>query len=317
MQKQNSQKGFTLIEALISILVVSFLVFIYANTSYFIERAGQIKNTILAYNIAQEEIESLRNLNYDSLTNQIEGDFMNVVHNKGSWKVFNDGTTNVYELAASTDLGLTGLALLPFGNMTDYTLETDIKIDSDSPVTWESGFFFRIKDINNFYRVSFDSTDLYIYKKVNGVETVLFTSSLITTTNFWNTFKLVISGNNFEIYRNLNLLGSCSDPESSFSHGKIALLGINGPHSYFDDVKIDGSLVINGDFEAGPLDKLAEDWQWLSLYELPRGLGKLTIEDYEGDSNIKNIYVTVEWFDGNKIRDIELQTLISKYGIHL
>lgn len=316
MKKNKKTKGFTLIEALVSILVVSFLIFVFASISFYLKTAGDIKNTILAYNIAQEEIEALRNLTFNSLINQTEGSFLNVVHNQGTWQVINDGATNVYELSGSSQTGLTGLARLPFGPLADYFLEADIKIDPDSPSSWQTGFFLRIKDINNFYRVNLSSTNLYLSKKIGGAETLLFSTNLPTTTGSWNTYKFVASGNNFEIYRNATLLGTAQDPESSLSKGNLALLGLNGVHAYFDEIKINGSYVANGNFEEGPLNEIPKDWEWLSLYELPQGEGYLTVEDYEGDPNIKNILVTVRWQGANKQKEIKLQTLISKYGIH-
>ncbi|MDZ7799117.1 MAG: type II secretion system protein [Patescibacteria group bacterium] len=316
MKDQSKKKGFTLIESLVAIFVMSLLIFIYANTTYYIRLATELKQTIQAYNIAQEEIEALRFLPFSSLTNQTEGNFLNVLYNQGQWQVNQNGSNNYYETFSQDISDLTSQALLPLSGLSDFDLETDIYIDSDSPANWSTGFFIRAQDKNNNYKIIFNSDNFYFYKTVSGVETEIFSTSLPTTTDSWNTYKISANSNNFEFFRNSTSIGTANDPDTIFDSGKISLIGINGIKARFDNVKINSSLVDNGDFSSGPLGEVAQNWQWLSLYSLPQAKAQLTISDYSSNPNIKQVIAEIEWQSPQKTKNISLETLISKYGIH-
>ncbi|MFH1366715.1 MAG: hypothetical protein ABIH38_01855 [Patescibacteria group bacterium] len=311
-----NKNGVGLIEALISILVVSTLVIIFSNISYFLKVSTSCKNMIHAYELAQEEIESLRHFSFDKLTNRTDADFLNIAYNLGTWQVADDSTNYIYELKSPGVVsGITGLALLPLGDDDNFILETNIKVRADSPAGWQTGFFFRYQDKNNNYRLSFSPNSLTLVKKVEGAETTLYTSAPATAFDIWYTYKLETSANTLKIYRNTVLLTTVTD--SSFTSGKIALLGFNGVHAYFDDIKINSTLVTNGDFSLGPLGQTADGWERLGLNDLPSGQTKLTIQDYGGSADVKEIIAKIQWQDNNRTRQVSLTTLISKYGVHL
>lgn len=308
--------GVSLIEALITILVVSSLVYVFSSITYFIKLSTSSKNLIHAYELTQEEIESLRHFSFDKLTVRADADFLNVAYNLGDWQVADDSANYVYELKSPGSLsGVTGLQLLPLGDLDNFTLETNIKVKADSPTGWQTGFYFRYQDKNNYYRLSFTPNGLTVVKNIEGVETTLYTSAPATAFNIWYTYKLEANANTLKIYRNAVLVSTITD--TSFTSGKIALLGLNAVHAYFDEIKIDNTLVTNGDFALGPLGQVAGNWERLGINDLPSGQTKLTIQNYGALSDVKEIIAKIQWQDNNRSREVSLRTLISKYGVHL
>jgi len=49
---------------------------------------------------------------------------------------------------------------------------------------------------------------------------------------------------------------------------------------------------------------------------LPGGTGNLTLQDYQGSSEIKAVHVTVTWDDYSGPRSVVLDTLISQIGLN-
>ncbi|MFA5070077.1 MAG: hypothetical protein WC528_02245 [Patescibacteria group bacterium] len=300
-----------------SIFVVSLLIYVFASISRYIDLSSSNKNLIHAYELAQEEIEALRSLTFDKLVQPADNNFMNVAYNVGDWQVVLDDTRHVYELKSPGSLsGVTGLQLLPLGDLQNIILEGDIKIlSSGSPTGWRAGLYFYYQDKNNYYQLSFSPNNLSLIKKVAGVELTLYSAAPATAFDIWYTYKAQISAGNIKIYRNSVELASITD--ASLSSGKAALLGLNSVHAYFDDIKIDGTLVTNGDFVSGPHDQVADGWERLGINDLPAGQTTLTIQDHNSSADIKKITAKVLWREGNRNREVSLQTLISKYGLHL
>ena len=52
------------------------------------------------------------------------------------------------------------------------------------------------------------------------------------------------------------------------------------------------------------------------LDKLPSATAELTIEDYEGNVNIKKVVVDVSWAEKTKIRTVSLVTLVSRQGLN-
>ena len=118
---------------------------------------------------------------------------MGTAYNAGSWTVATHGSApsspNTYLLASpvGNPAGLTGLATIPGFEYDDFTIESEILVDSASPVNWESGLFFRYYDAQNFYYAGFDSSELVLNKVVAGVETEVASSVDIYSKNTWYT----------------------------------------------------------------------------------------------------------------------------------
>lgn len=311
--------GVSLIESLIAIFVVASIVFIFSNISFFLNLASGQKNLIHAYELAQEEIESLRNLTFDKLANCsnptcVEADFLNIAYNQGNWQVALDSSNYVYEISSLTSQ--TALSLLPFSDYENlFDLEMRYKNLADSPANWQAGFYYYYQDKNNYHRLTFTQDHVYVHRVVAGVESEVYSNTMITDPcSDWRTFKISLTGNNHVVYRNGISVGTFSESPSSTA-GKIALMA-SSVHAYFDDVKVDNSDITNGNFSTGSLGKTADGWERLGLNDLPAGQGKLTIQDYLSDPNVKEILVKVTWQEKGQNKEVNLRTLIGKYGVH-
>lgn len=70
-------KGLSLIELLISVTLISVSILaIYLALIYAVEVNKKAKNLALAYQISNQEMETIRNTPFESLTNVTDGDFL-------------------------------------------------------------------------------------------------------------------------------------------------------------------------------------------------------------------------------------------------
>lgn len=323
-QPENKKFGYTIIEAIVAIGLVGFFILIYG-ASYTAVTSNQfLKNKSLAYNLAAEELEALRSTPFARITNRTDGNFIEVAYNKGNWSVKSDAAApslpNVYEIAspAGNPSGITGVAVVPGFDYDNFTDETKIKVMADSTAGWQAGVYFRYHDADNYYRVYFTGTNLYIDKKVGGVETSLTSKAKAFSTNTWYTLKVVANNNAFEVFVNGTSELTGTDAVSSFTAGRLTLLGLNSVHAYFDDISITTSATKTWNFDSDAVGQVAASWQRFGLNDLPRGIGKLTIEDAQtGFTDIKKVKARVEWYERNNLKYIELSTLISEQGLSL
>ena len=321
-QPENKNIGYTIIEAIIAIGLVGFFILIYSASFTAVTSNQFLKHKSLAYNLASEELEALRSTPFTKITNRTSGNFIEVAYNKGTWSVQPaadaPSSPNIYQLASPSGnpSGITGVAVVPGFDYDNFTLETKIKVVADSPATWQAGAYFRYHDADNYYRAYFTATNLYIDKKVAGVETSLTSKAKAFSTNTWYTLKVVANANAFEVYINSILELSATDADSPFTSGRIALLGFNSVHAYFDDVSITTSTTKTWNFNSDTVGLVAASWQRFGLNDLPQGTGKLTIEDAQaGFTDIKRVKTRVEWYERNNLKFIELSTLISEQGL--
>jgi len=67
MRKIFKQDGSSLIEVIVSLLMVAVLLVLYASALNTVRQARKLRNENIAYHIANKEMESLRNISYASL----------------------------------------------------------------------------------------------------------------------------------------------------------------------------------------------------------------------------------------------------------
>ncbi|MBU0597703.1 hypothetical protein KKF61_01750 [Patescibacteria group bacterium] len=319
MIKTTNIFGNSLIESIVAISVVSFLIMIFAASYTIITTNKYLKHKNLALNLAAEEIEALRGIPISGLSNRTNGDFIEVPYNIGTWQVSASASApslpNVYSLnlPAAISTGITGIATVPGFDFDDYTFETQIKNLPDSPSNWRAGVLFRLHDINNYYKVYFNSTNLYVSKNVSGTETNLNSKLKSFSTNTWYELKIVALDNSFEIYIDDLLELSASDVDENFASGKIALLGINSIHAEYDDASITSGSAQTWNFDSDAVGTTPSQWKRFGLNDLPAGIGKLTIQDYEDTySDIKDITARIEWTERNITKAVELKTLLAE-----
>ncbi|MDD5039799.1 MAG: hypothetical protein PHY34_01485 [Patescibacteria group bacterium] len=313
-------RGYTLVESLVAIGVVSLLILIFG-TSYTIVTVNQnYRHKNLAYNLALEEIEALRDTPFENLTDRTNAAFINVAHNIGQWTVqyASDAPSPsyIYELESPTGnpSGTTGTAIIPGFDYTNFTFTAQVKIISGSPITSRAGLFYRYIDANNYYSTYFTATNLYVSKVVDGVESILSSKIKSFSAGTWYKLAVTATGTTFEIYVNDMLELSSTDAGESFSYGRCALYGANSANLQYDSASITEDSTLTWNFDADTLGGVAEGWQRFGIDDLPSGTEKLTIEDeVPGSSEIKKVTARVEWQEKHNTRFAEIVTLINEH----
>ena len=311
--------GAGIIESVVAIGLLALFITVFGASYTIVITNTLLKNKNLAYNVAIEEIEALRNTPYTQLTNRSDSAFIEVAYNKGHWLVASPGgapsSPNILEVASPTGnpSGVTGLSIVPGFDYSDFTLETDVNVRSDSPAGWQSGIYFRYHDSSNYYRTYFTATDLYIDKNVDGTETSLNSKSKTFSENTWYTIKIITSTNNIDVYINDVLELSTTDNDSSFSKGRIGLVSFDSAHQYFDDVSVTEGDTNSWNFDSDTIGQIPSGWERFSINDLPNGVGLLTIQDDQmGYTDIKNVTVKVSWQERGNTYYVELETLITR-----
>ncbi|WP_168119557.1 glycoside hydrolase family 9 protein [Paenibacillus sp. HB172176] len=122
---------------------------------------------------------------------------------------------------------------------TDYTLDADVNVTSNSSGNDDAGLVFRYVDSSNFYVMFIKNTDnttsrnMEIVKYVGGVKsTVAFTSASIAPDTSYH-YKIVLDGDSIEAY--LDGVLKLNTTDSTFSSGKIGARTYAHTRAYFDN----------------------------------------------------------------------------------
>ena len=311
-----NQKGVVFIEVIVAIAVIVVILVIYSASlrSLALNKKTRLMN--LATSLISEELEAIRTIPFASLTNRIDAPFVGIAYNKGNFKVKKDtGTSppNVLNLSSSTNPTEPQIALLPGGSYDDFTYEVKANVLSDSPTGWRVGVYFRYKDSQNYYSLYFSQDKIIMNKVIDGIPTSLYSSSQTFSTNTWYTLKIVTNEDTLTPYLNDNPL-TTAITDYAFSYGSLALLGSNSVHAHFDDITLTTGSTTTWNFDADTVGDVPQGWERFSLYDLPGGEGKLTIENYH--DGIKKVQIEVIWEEEGKEKSVKFTTLVSEYGLN-
>ncbi|MBI4089786.1 MAG: hypothetical protein HY421_00120 [Candidatus Kerfeldbacteria bacterium] len=301
-QPGQSKAGFTLVESILSLFVVSIMVALLvglASTRDVNRRAAQRSQ---AAALADEEINALRRLDFTLLTDQTNCvtpsncPFKNVLYNAGRWAVVADGTApsqpNALELALASGFTNTqsGQLQFPAGTYGDATFTVQVKVATDSvsnsnpSLGWAVGMTLRSRDAANGYRLRFAENDaagvltdldtvaagvqnVYLEKIAGGSATPLGSTNVTLAKGTWYTLEAAITGTSpvsFTIKVDGTTVLTSSDSSSPYASGSTALIGWNDVHALVDDVQ-DGSGTWNFDGST----ELPLAWVRLGLNDLP------------------------------------------------
>lgn len=313
MNISKNKSGFSIIESIVAISIVGFFVTIFGITYTLISTSQFLKHKNLAYYLALEEIEILRQKPFSELTNQTNGSFEGVAYNNGNWSVQNHASapSSPKTYLLNSPAGKTSIASIPGFEYTDFTAEVKINVSNSSPANWEVGLLTRYDDDQNYYRIYFDSGNIYLKKMVDGVETTIDSNVKIFSKNSWYTLKVTTSGDTFDVYIDDVLQFNTTD--DAFDKGRLALLGKNSVIANFDDVAITTLSTTTWDFDSDTIGEVATAWQRFGINDLPSGNTKLTIEDDQGEYNsLKKIIATVEWMEKSNLKSVTISTLINQ-----
>ncbi|MBI2985081.1 MAG: hypothetical protein HYY50_05680 [Candidatus Kerfeldbacteria bacterium] len=333
--------GFTLLDTVLTLFVVGTMVLLFAS----LINARQINRRVLfraqAAALADEELNALRRLGFDNLTNQTNGSFHTVLYPAGSWRILSEmsadhSTPNVLELSVNTGIGnaVSGRRLFPAGVYDTSTLEAKWKVVNDSPAGWAIGFLFHASDSDNGYRLRIaatgadldggvaDSHNLYLESLSDGAATAVFAkaTSVAIATGTWYTLRVELAATTptIKIYIDGNQQDTSTIADTAHTSGAAALLGWGGVHAYVDDVQTMTATTETWDFDADTAIPAA--WVRLGLNELPDNTpntfddnGLLSIEAYPtGSTTLKKVTVTIQWQDGPSSRSYTTTSLIGQ-----
>ena len=297
-------------------LVSSALIALSATVMTF--RLRQTSNyRSIAYALAEEEMIAIKALPMSSLINTSSTRFINVVYNLGAFSVQANAASssppNLYAaIASSTTIinNLTSNKTLPLNDGSIVSASIKIRYPSNPPANWAGGLIFRAVDLNNYYRLAIESNGLILKKVVNGITTTLNTYAFTPNPNTWYTISVNASGNDITSYINGTNTGTVND--SALQTGKVALAAFNSLLPLFDDLSVSldniSSSTWNFDTTSTPGADYAP-FKKFGVYDLPGGLDELTITDYLGQSDIKQITVKISWIERGATKSIQLVTL--------
>lgn len=298
-------------EIVISIAIFGIIFIIFAGSLLSIQSRKYADNEAAATRIAEAEMEKIRSLSFDSLTPRTNADFVNLTFNMSDWRLANDTSApsspkviSLLSVASSAVADVTGLIQPPVNELTDFTFETKISINPISPIGWQAGLLFRGQDNFNYYRFIFSSSALKFEEVASSTVSTLFSRARTSVTDIYYPVKVVASSASFDIYFNDELIQTVTD--DTFSSGALGIIGLNNAKIKFDDVTV-ASSTWNFDLDT----QFPSDWKRFGIYNLTEGRGYLTIENYNGNENLKKITARVEWRDSRGLRSKELQTFIS------
>lgn len=314
MYKEDGQKGFTFIEVLVSISLLLVLAFIL--DVLLIDRVLQTRtnNEAQAHQIAQQELEVLRNYPYTLLTTTTDGLFKGIFFHKGDVSIVSStaafsGNNIANLVSASSTVTTTAHLVLPKNSYKDAIIEGQLRIFNDSPAIYGGGIIFRALDENNGYLLRLaSSNDIYLDLVQDGNVTNLISQLYTVSTDTWYDLQLTLSGDSIDL--DINSLPIFTTSDSTFSEGYVAFVATDEAHIGVDDVIITESSATTWDFDTFSLGKLSDEWQRQGFSDLTNSTGKLTISNYLGSDKIKEVIATVEWYENGTVKSIEEATLI-------
>jgi type II secretory pathway pseudopilin PulG len=318
--KFTNQRGATLLELLVAIFIIIIMVSVFGSVFWSVNLNREIKYKSAAHFLALGEMETVRKMPFAKLTNRANANFIGVAYNMGVNQVQADGTApslpNAYSLspAVAAINNLTSLSFVPGDSLSDFSFETTIKAMNPSPSGWQTGIVFRYEDADNHYRFIFNSSAIKMEKVINGSASVLYSTNYIFNLNTWYTLKIIANGSTISLYLNSSPLTTIT--VSDLSRGAIGLVGLNSAQVYFDNTTLISSSITAWNFDSDIQGSTPSGWEKFGINDLPQGQGKLTIENYNGDGNIKKVTIQVIWNQKQRNKTIQLMSLIGQYGIN-
>ena len=304
-------------EILVAVGLSAVILAIFTSTTSSIVFLRKTGYTVQAADFVREELDSLRTLPYTELINRTNGDFLALSLTRGPWQVKTvasppSGTRALAMETAQYALNHeTALAVWPGNYHKDIDLTGKFYVLSSSPSGWGAGLTFHYRDSDNNYRFRFASGGLALDKVYHGTATTLWSQSLTYNTNTWYTLRVVTTGTSIALYKNGSLLTTVTD--GTFSTGDVALVTLDNALMYADDVSLtESGVTTTYNFDADTVGLMPTAWQRFDYFDLPASQASLTIADYLGDANIKQVTATITYQEIGVTKTVSGTTLIAK-----
>lgn len=305
--RRGARKGLSLIEVIIGLALVGVLVLSYGTSLTAAVASRRIKIKNMAAALADIQLSALHAYDPSQIPVQTDGAPYGVLFSEGMWSVATDPSaysgTQVFHTDAPDVSGITSVYPLPENAYDDFTLSARVKIDPSSPSTWQTGFLFRSRDLQNGYRVYLTSGSLVLEKLVDNTVTTLYSDVRSVSEDTWHALEVTTTGSSLTIVLNGNTVTSVND--STWTLGMAALVAWEGAEARFDDVDMNGTLW-NMDSEIA--GEVPDGWERFGLSDLPSGAMTLTSAELYGESGFKKYTATVTWQDGSGTKTLSQST---------
>lgn len=307
-----SNLGFSLVEVVVALAIFALAVGLIELIITAVRADATIVNRIKARGLVLDQIEVLRNLDFDSISTGTSTQFIGDVWNSGDWQVQSIGSTQTVSALGSDE----HILLVPGDRWADSSVSGQVYVSSTSPVGYDVGVLLRAQESDTRYRLHITSSGTFVERELDGSVTILSTLVSSLPVNTWESFSFGISGSTLTatVGTQTSVL---TDTTSISPDGHMALWSQDGCCVSFDSISVvsnKGNAAWNFDTAQDVVGFFPPDWGRLSLDSLPGGTALVEIQNV-GDAELKQATVTVEWSDRNQTRTESTTTYITRYGL--
>lgn len=307
-----SNLGFSLVEVVVALAIFGLSIGLIELIITAVRADATIVNRIKARGLVLDQIEVLRNMDFDSISTGTSTEFIGDVWNSGDWQVQAVGSTQTLSSSGTGE----HVVLVPGDRWADSSISGQVYVNSDSPVGYDVGILLRAQDSDTRYRLRITSSGTFVERELDGSVTILSTLASSLPVNTWETFSFGISGST--LTATVGTQTSVLTDSSPISpDGHMALWSQDGCCVSFDSISVVSTkqnASWNFDTSQDVVDFFPPDWGRLSLDSLPGGTTLVEIENVSG-SELKQASVTVQWSDRNQTRTESSTTYITRYGL--
>lgn len=300
-------RGFTLIEALLVIAILSGAVAIFGALLN-VERLNKTGTySAAAYRLAQEELDILRDKPNSSLGVRASSTLIGVLYNNGIYGAATDAAAvsapKILKNNAASSSPL-GIVALPYAGLTDLTFEASLKTGTTAKA---AGLLFRAQDLDDYYFFYLKNNQLILDKRAGGTTSTLYSVSQTFSPNTWYKLKVIATGSSLSLYLNDNLFTTISDSSIAFGY---AALANQGNTASFDNVMlVHNSITETWNFDNVAVGAIPDDWLRFGVNDMPGGLATLSISEPYSTATMKKIDVNISWSERGVKKSITLSTL--------
>lgn len=309
------KRGFTLLEIIVvlGLLAVAIAVLAASLITTSLEHKSSFQSQ--AAGLLEEELSLLRSLPFADLTARTDTRFLGTLYNNGGWQIKHAADApsmpNILEFtmaAAPTYKTITDLLALPAPETNNFIFKT--KLSRPASFTGQTGLMFRARDLENNYKILLEPTNLIIERELLGLRTELARDVINFAPNAWYTLEVRTASNTLSARLNDVLIREITD--TSLTFGRLALVAQNQADVRFDDITLTGATTSTWNFDTDTVGVLSAAWKKFGVYDLSEGIDFLTISNYLGQTNIKQVTTRIDWRENNATSSVSSTTLITQ-----
>lgn len=314
--------GFELVESLVTLGIISILLFVVLSTRSLVELQRNVVNQALARQLMVEESEALRNAQFTDLENRTSTQFIEVAYPNGNWAIQNPvnprSTPNTYTVINVVGGSNPSRQVVPAGNLGDGIFDMAFRIHTGTPGTWKTGFYFRYHDELNHYLLRTSATTLELVRVVEGTSTTLWSSAQSFAVNTWYRLSVNVTGTTLTVSLDGIVQTSPAITDTTFNRGYFVLAAFDDARVDFDDIAFTGSGNLSWNFDSASerIGAIARGWERVGPLSLPSGSTSITITDAQsGFTDLKQISLSVSWQERGSSRSLSNTFYINQQSV--